>query len=79
MSQSRTAATGTASSEQKWGLILVPTRNVWQAIGRMRAFVASLSMLPVVASGQLLFTSGTDSNQLLFERINGQTVQVNTG
>ena len=29
--------------------------------------------------GQLLFTAGTDTNQALFERVNGQTVQINTG
>jgi hypothetical protein len=45
----------------------------------MRVLAISLSMLPALASGQLLFTSGTDVNQLLFERINGQSVQVATG
>ncbi len=29
--------------------------------------------------GQLLFTSGTDTNQALFERINGASVPINTG
>lgn len=31
------------------------------------------------SSAQLLFTAGTDTNQALFERVNGQTVQINTG
>ncbi len=31
------------------------------------------------AASQLVFTSGSDTNQLLFERVNGQTVPVETG
>lgn len=48
----------------------------------MRRFLLSLIFLLGSVSGlfgQLLFTSGTDTNQLLFERINGQTVPINTG
>lgn len=44
----------------------------------------SLSFLVLLGSavglwGQLLFTAGTDTNLGLFERINGQTFQINTG
>lgn len=45
----------------------------------LRSIVSVFIALAGAVSGQLLFTSGTDTNQLLFERVNGQAVQVNTG